>query len=151
MDLPALLAVPAVAVTVTLLAAVAAALLVTAVVALVVRVVARRREWAARLVTRARRPFRVLLVVVAVWIALRASVAPGEVRDGLDHLLHVITIVATAWLVCALAIFFEDLGLSRYRVDVADNRVARRVRTQVSSSGGSRWWRSWSSRSARSC
>ncbi|OUD81243.1 hypothetical protein BC477_19550 [Clavibacter michiganensis subsp. michiganensis] len=117
--------------TVTLLAAVAAALLVTAVVALVVRVVARRREWAARLVTRARRPFRVLLVVVAVWIALRASVAPGEVRDGLDHLLHVITIVATAWLVCALAIFFEDLGLSRYRVDVADNRVARRVRTQV--------------------
>ncbi len=122
---------PAVAVTVTLLAAVAAALLVTAVVALVVRVVARRREWAARLVTRARRPFRVLLVVVAVWIALRASVAPGEVRDGLDHLLHVITIVATAWLVCALAIFFEDLGLSRYRVDVADNRVARRVRTQV--------------------
>jgi small-conductance mechanosensitive channel len=130
-DLPALLAVPAVAVTVTLLAAVAAALVVTAVVALVVRVIARRREWAARLVRRARRPFRVLLVVVAVWIALRASVAPGEVRDGLDHLLHVITIVAAAWLVCALAIFFEDLGLSRYRVDVADNRVARRVRTQV--------------------
>jgi hypothetical protein len=42
-----------------------------------------------------------------------------------------VTIVAAAWLVCALAIFFEDLGLRRYRVDVADNRVARRVRTQV--------------------
>jgi small-conductance mechanosensitive channel len=130
-DLPALLAVPAVAVIVTVLAAVAAALVVTAVVALVVRLVARRREWAARLVRRARRPFRVLLVVVAVWIALRSSMAPGEVRDGIDHLLHVVTIVASAWLVCALAIFFEDLGLSRYRVDVADNRVARRVRTQV--------------------
>ena len=131
MDLPALLALPAVAVAVTLVVAVAAALLVTAVVALVVRVIARRREWAAHLVTRARRPFRVLLVVVAVWVALRASIEPGELRDGLDHLLHVVTIVASAWFVCALAIFFEDLGLSRYRVDVADNRVARRVRTQV--------------------
>jgi hypothetical protein len=84
-DLPALLAVPAVAVTVTLLAAVAAALLVTAVVALVVRVVARRREWAARLVARARRPFRVLLVVVAVWIALRASLAPGPPAARRNH------------------------------------------------------------------
>jgi small-conductance mechanosensitive channel len=130
-DLPALLAVPAVAVIVTVLAAVAAALVVTSVVALVVRLVARRHEWAARLVRRARRPFRVLLVVVAAWIALRSSMAPGEVRDGVDHLLHVVTIVDAAWLVCALAIFFEDLGLSRYRVDVADNRVARRVRTQV--------------------
>ena len=43
----------------------------------------------------------------------------------------VAVIVVVAWFVGALAIFFEDLGLARYRIDTADNRIARRVRTQV--------------------
>jgi hypothetical protein len=33
--------------------------------------------------------------------------------------------------VASIALFVEDLSLRRYRVDVADNRVARRARTQV--------------------
>ena len=36
-----------------------------------------------------------------------------------------------AWLVAALSFVVEDAAIMRYRVDVRDNRHARRVRTQV--------------------
>jgi hypothetical protein len=44
---------------------------------------------------------------------------------------RVALIVSLSWLVASLAISFEDLGLARYRLDQPDNRVARRLRTQV--------------------
>jgi hypothetical protein len=47
------------------------------------------------------------------------------------HVFLIVTIALGAWFAAALVIFFEDLGLSRYRLDVPDNQYARRVRTQV--------------------
>jgi hypothetical protein len=48
-----------------------------------------------------------------------------------EHALLVALIVALTWLVGSLAFVLEDVALQRYRVDVRDNRHARRVRTQV--------------------
>ncbi|RFA17966.1 mechanosensitive ion channel family protein [Subtercola boreus] len=112
--------------------AIVCALVVTALTALIVRRISRRKEWAVRLIRRARVPFRVFLLVIALWIALQAmtSVDPWW-REFLSHTALIASIATGAWLFCALAIFLEDLGLARYRTDVPDNRHARRLRTQV--------------------
>lgn len=114
--------------------AVVAAIVVTAVIGAVFRSIARRREWAALLIARARIPFRILLMVVVLWIAVAVTL-PSEVpdgwRDAVHHTFLILTIAAGVWFAAALAVYVEDLGLARYRLDVPDNRYARRVRTQV--------------------
>ncbi|SMH46988.1 Mechanosensitive ion channel [Rathayibacter oskolensis] len=113
------------------LIAIVVAVVVTAVVALVVRSIGKRKTWARLLIRRVRIPFRVLLITIAVWVALAATVS-GEVWPGLvDRIFQIATIGAAAWLVGALFVFLEDLGAERYRTDTADNRRARRLRTQM--------------------
>ncbi|RHA44234.1 mechanosensitive ion channel family protein [Cellulomonas rhizosphaerae] len=117
-----------------ILAVVVAAVVAVAVSALVGALVgrlARRSSIAADLTKRSRTPLRAVLVVVAVWIALRISIDPTHWRRVAEHLLLVALIVAVTWLVGSLAFVLEDAALARYRTDVADNRHARRVRTQV--------------------
>jgi small-conductance mechanosensitive channel len=111
---------------------VAAALL--ALLALVISVAARRSRSAGALHHSARLPVRTLALVVAVWVAIRTSLPDGPDNDAwepLNLVCRIGTIVAVAWLVAAIALFVEDLSLRRYRIDVADNRNARRARTQV--------------------
>ncbi len=48
-----------------------------------------------------------------------------------EHLLLIALIVVGAWWVGAIAFVLEDSALQRYRMDTADNRHARRVRTQI--------------------
>lgn len=111
------------------------ALVVAEVIAAVVRAVGRRTWLAENLSRRARRPLRVVLVVAAVWVALRIVTDPppgGPTwRPGAEHVLLILLIVSVAWLVGALAFVVEDATAARYRTDVPDNRHARRVRTQV--------------------
>ncbi|MDO9396633.1 MAG: mechanosensitive ion channel [Herbiconiux sp.] len=107
------------------------ALVVTAVVALLIRLVARRRRWPSTLVRRARIPFRVFLVVVLLWVAVGVSLPTGDWLPAVNQALLIATIAAGAWLACALALFLEDVALARYTIDRPDNRVARRLRTQV--------------------
>ena len=52
-------------------------------------------------------------------------------RRLLLHLLVLGVIATIAWLVASLLVVAEDTALARFRVDVPDNRHARRVRTQV--------------------
>ncbi|GAA2721888.1 mechanosensitive ion channel family protein [Cellulomonas aerilata] len=111
--------------------AVVAAFVVAAIVSAVVRSAARRSSLALDVLKRARRPLRASLVVVAVWIALRATTEPVGWRDAADHALVIGLIVSIAWLVGALAFVAEDAALARYRIDVPDNRHARRIRTQI--------------------
>ncbi|WP_298459255.1 mechanosensitive ion channel domain-containing protein [uncultured Cellulomonas sp.] len=111
--------------------AVVAALVVAAIVSAVVRTVARRSSLALDLLKRARRPMQVSVVIVAVWIALRVSTEQASWRVNTEHVLLIALIVALAWLAGALAFVAEDAALARYRVDIADNRHARRVRTQI--------------------
>ncbi|MCU1419726.1 MAG: mechanosensitive ion channel protein MscS [Homoserinimonas sp.] len=116
-----------VAVAIALVVAVA----ITAVVALSIRLIARRQVWARSLIGRVRIPFRILLLVALLWVAF-ANYAPDFAGHGaVSHVFLILTIAAAAWLVCSLAIFFEDLWLARFRMDMPDNRVARRIRTQV--------------------
>jgi small-conductance mechanosensitive channel len=118
----------------TLGAALGVAAVLLVVLALIIRAAARRSRAAGALHHTTRLPVRVLMLVVAVWVAIRSSLPGGRTNDAWEplHLVcRIATIVAVAWLVASIALFVEDLSLRRYRVDVADNRVARRARTQV--------------------
>ena len=122
-----------------LLVAIGFALLVTAVVALVLhlvlRAIARRERWAGVLSRRTKHPFRTVLLVVLLWIAFTSSIPRNPDaypwRDEVAHAFLIVTIATGCWLACQVAIFLEDLGLHRFRIDVPDNRQARRIRTQV--------------------
>ncbi|MBS43334.1 MAG: mechanosensitive ion channel protein MscS [Nocardioides sp.] len=112
------------------------ALLVMLVAHLVVRVLKRRWRPASALADAARTPFRVLLLVLAVhgWVL---GVRPRTESDATVWWdaaalgFRVVSIGVGAWLICVVLLFLEDLTLGRARTDVKDNRVARRVRTQV--------------------
>nr|WP_291890369.1 mechanosensitive ion channel domain-containing protein [Cellulomonas sp.] len=115
----------------SVLASVVVAYLVAILLGALVRRAARRSPVAADLTRRSRRPTRAVLVVVALWIALRLSTEPSDWRTSVEHVLLIALIITVAWLVGSLAFVLEDAAFARYRVDVADNRHARRVRTQV--------------------
>jgi len=118
------------------LIAVLLALILTAVIARSFRWIAARRGWSEEGTRALRMPFRVLAVVIALWISLEISVFPGtEPSEGhqgdVSHFFVIATITIAAWFATRVLGFAVDLSLSRYRTDVRDNRVARRVRTQV--------------------
>ncbi|MGW0506234.1 mechanosensitive ion channel family protein [Micromonospora sp. NPDC003241] len=122
---------------VTVVAALAAAAIAVAVVEVVHRSI---RRWGHRsrllmeLTEHAHRSFQIAATVLAVQFAVRFStgyaVGTGW-RQALLHMLVLAVIAATAWLVTSLLVVVEDTALARFRVDVPDNRHARRVRTQV--------------------
>jgi small-conductance mechanosensitive channel len=112
-------------------AALVAAIVVAAVLAIPVRLVARRAGWDPKLIGKIRRPFRVLLLVVGLWIAVAATYPDAVWRLQLEHGLIIATIAASAWLVGGLLDFAFARTLARYPTDVVDNRVARRVHTQI--------------------
>ena len=109
------------------------AFVLTTVLAGVVRRIGRRSFLVGDIARRVRRPTRGLLMVLAVWIAVRAVTNPAVGwLPAVDHFLLVLFIIMGAWFVGALAFVVEDSVLKRYRTDVADNRHARRIRTQIS-------------------
>ncbi|MGW3605517.1 mechanosensitive ion channel family protein [Micromonospora sp. NPDC005161] len=116
------------------LTAAAVALFLVEVVHRITRRFGRRSLLMTELTDHARRPFQVAATVLAVQFAARFSTgyAVGEGwRRLLLHLLVLGVIATVAWLVAALLVVVEDTALARFRVDVPDNRHARRVRTQV--------------------
>ncbi|MEU0552112.1 mechanosensitive ion channel domain-containing protein [Micromonospora sp. NPDC005979] len=120
--------------TVAALAAAAVALFLVEVVHRITRRFGRRSLLLTELTDHAHRPFQVAATVLAVQFAARFTTgyAVGESwRRLLLHLLVLCVIASAAWLVAALLIVVEDTALARFRVDVPNNRHARRVRTQV--------------------
>lgn len=115
--------------------AVLVGLAVVAVIAVVahvaLRVAARRRRWPEVLSRRSRAPFRSLLVAIALWAAVQASFPDELWRSVLGQILTIAIIAASAWLLASLVLVVTDVALGRYRIDVPDNRVARRIRTQM--------------------
>ncbi len=116
--------------------AIVLAVALAAVVGAVFRAVARRRGWPDRAVGRLRWPFRWLLMAIAIWIAENFVIAalPAGAKGfqtPVDQVLNIAVIALTAWFVATFVSLLVDVMLSRYRTDVADNRVARRVRTQA--------------------
>ncbi len=121
--------------TIAVLTVLAGAVIVALAAAVLTDRVARRIGQHSRIVAdlahRGRRPVRLTLVLIALQISLGATheqdwTAPAE------HVCGLLLVAGIAWCVAVLAFVLEELALARYRVDVVDNRHARRVRTQVS-------------------
>lgn len=119
--------------TAVVLAAVAlgAWLLAAAVGGLLCRL-ARRNAVLSDLARRARNPFRLLAVLVAVTVVVDAAPGAAGWRGAAARGLGLALIAAVGWLLAVAAFVVEDIALRRYDVDVVDNRHARRVRTQIS-------------------
>lgn len=118
----------------TLLLALAATLVVVTVAHLVAVLASRRWPLAGKLSRYVATPFRLaalVLVVAAVCRDLRPQQVTLGLWEGVELALRLASIGTVAWLVGALLLFLEDLGLQRYRTDVSDNQNARRLRTQV--------------------
>ncbi|MBB3325771.1 mechanosensitive ion channel family protein [Microlunatus antarcticus] len=118
----------------TLLLALVATLVVVAVTHLVAVLTSRRWPMVGRLSRYVAVPFRLtalVLVLAAVCRDSRPDQVSPQLWTGVELALRLASIGTVAWLVGALLLFLEDLGLERYRVDVTDNQNARRLRTQV--------------------
>lgn len=116
-----------VALAIALGAAVLGAILVEA----LVRLTARREEWARDLMTHARRPFWALVLILGLWVGLRASLRDADLWPAITRGLAIAVIAALAWLLIALVQFVSDLALRHNRIDVPDNGLARKLRTQT--------------------
>ncbi|MDP9890339.1 mechanosensitive ion channel family protein [Pseudarthrobacter enclensis] len=79
----------------------------------------------------ARQPLRLALCLVGVRIALGLTAGSESWHAGVDHLLLIALIGAVAWLAIAVLLIVEAVVLNRHSVEVADNRRARRLRTQM--------------------
>jgi small-conductance mechanosensitive channel len=112
-------------------AAIAIAVVIAFVASLILRGIARRHDWPRTLSTAVRRPFRVLLVVIGLWVAFLLSWPAPDSSETIAHLLVILTIAAAAWFVAAAVSFAIGLAMARLPLEVADNRVARRRQTQL--------------------
>jgi small-conductance mechanosensitive channel len=92
--------------------------------------IGRHSQIVADLAHRGRRPVRLTLILIALLIGLGATHEQDWTQPAL-HVCDILLIAGIGWCVAVLAFVFEELALARYRVDVVDNRHARRVRTQV--------------------
>ncbi|MBF4565638.1 mechanosensitive ion channel family protein [Plantibacter sp. VKM Ac-2876] len=108
-----------------------AALVVIVIVSVSFRMAARRSDWPGALAGSARHPFRALVVLVAVWPAVAATLPDETARGFIDQTFRIAVIAAATWLVAALLAFVIGLGQARYRIDVPNNKVARRMQTQL--------------------
>ena len=86
----------------------------------------------ASLVKHSRRPAKLILPLLAVILAERVLPVNPAFRAGLAHAIGLGLIATVAWLLIVMIDVGEDLIVDKYRVDVADNLIARRIRTQVS-------------------
>jgi small-conductance mechanosensitive channel len=110
----------------------AVALLAASALHLVTNRMAQRSALTAELSRRTRRPVAVTLVFVAMYAALHSVRPARDWQPWVEHTLFLALIGSVAWLVTALSFVIQDAAIMRYRVDVRDNRHARRVRTQIS-------------------
>jgi small-conductance mechanosensitive channel len=109
------------------------ALVLIVVVHLLARVLVRRWPPAHDLIATATVPFRALVLTLALsgWVAGVRPSGDDLWWDAASLGCRILAIAIGAWLLAAVLLFVEDLGMGRVSTDTRDNRVARRVRTQV--------------------
>ncbi|MGD8868259.1 MAG: mechanosensitive ion channel [Gemmatimonadales bacterium] len=78
-----------------------------------------------------RRPTRIILPLLAVFLVLPVLPLPQFLRQPIGHLLALAMIAVLGWSVIALTEIVTDIASTKYRMDVPDNLEARRVRTQL--------------------
>jgi small-conductance mechanosensitive channel len=111
--------------------ALVAAVLAIAITAIITHGASKRRDWARLLVSKVRYPYRLLLIVVALWIASTFTFPDSIWGRRVDHAFLIATIVLATWLIGALLGYGLGLAVVRYDTAVPDNRVARRAQTQI--------------------
>nr|WP_205863413.1 mechanosensitive ion channel domain-containing protein [Planosporangium thailandense] len=94
----------------------------------------RRSRLLAALSRHSHRPLQLVATLAAIRIAVQITTGHGADPYWRRVTLHVIAlalIAATAWLVASLLLVVQDRALTRFRMDVPNNRQARRIHTQV--------------------
>ncbi|HYZ85073.1 MAG TPA: mechanosensitive ion channel domain-containing protein, partial [Bryobacteraceae bacterium] len=76
-------------------------------------------------------PARLLFPIGAIFLATPAMPLPPDMLRNYRHLLGIILIGGSAWLLIALLHSLDEILAAKYKVDVADNLRARRIQTQV--------------------
>src|SRR5262245_34274320 len=74
---------------------------------------------------------RLAVLVVALFVALPVARFSPHVAEGLAHLLLVVGVVLIGWILVTASHITAELYLQRFRLDVADNLLARKHVTQV--------------------
>ena len=115
----------------TFVGSVLVALLVVAVVHFAVGRIGRRSTLFAELARRAHRPTQFVAVLGAIQFSIGVATHGGEWRPVALHAVGLALIAAGAWLIARVLTSAEDAMLTRVPVDVADNRHARRLHTQI--------------------
>jgi small-conductance mechanosensitive channel len=121
---------------VALAIALVATVIIVVVTSIIARVAARRESWASVLIIRARYPYRLLLLIIAMWIAVALTLPRNTSQEltlwnNVHHGFLIAAIAGGTWLASALVSFALGLATGRYRLDVADNKRARRAHTQI--------------------
>ncbi len=116
---------------VTVAVAALGALILAVMVGWVFRRLGRRWPVAVEASRRGRLPLRLLFVAIAIRQVVAATTSIDGWQDVLVTVLQLLILALCGWLLGVLAYVMEDLTLARFRMDVADNLRARRVRTQV--------------------
>ncbi|HEX4444972.1 MAG TPA: mechanosensitive ion channel family protein [Galbitalea sp.] len=119
--------------------ALVAALVVIVITALITRGAARRRSGARLVFAKSRHAYRILVIVVALWIAVEISLpvitwtvlTNEQWHRDINHVFLILTICASTWLIAALLGYGLTLAVGRYDVAASDNRIARRAQTQI--------------------
>lgn len=107
------------------------ALVVGVVVHAVVLRIGRTSVVARTLAARLKGPFRWILVTLAVQQVFVRSTGSDAWLAVVRTALLLALVACIGWLLAKAVLVTEDLLLEKYRIDVADNRHARRVRTQI--------------------
>ncbi|MDN4478434.1 mechanosensitive ion channel family protein [Demequina sp. SYSU T00039] len=107
------------------------AVLVALAVETVMRLIAKRTAWARSLMVHARRPFWMLSILLGLWIGVRAPLQGIDWWAAVMRIFTIAVIATLAWLLIGFVRFLADLALEHNRIDVPDNRLARRLRTQT--------------------
>ena len=83
------------------------------------------------LVANLRAPCRVVLPLAGLEIALAGVSLPGPAGSILTHVVGIGLVASIAWFAVRTTFLFDELFLSRYRLEAEDNLRARRVHTQI--------------------
>lgn len=90
-----------------------------------------KRVMEASLWRHGRRPAIWILSFLAILLVLPAAHIPESIKRPAEHVIGLALIASVAWVFILVTEVASDVIYSRYRMDVADNLSARRVRTQV--------------------
>ena len=113
------------------LAAVIALLLHAVVAKLIQRIVRRRHPYLAGILAGTRRLGQAALVIAALFIALPVTPFAPEIEASVATVLLIAAIVLIGWIAITVSHLLADLYLLQFKLDVADNMLARKHVTQV--------------------